>query len=112
MISGATVDCSLMQVRDPASGRILILRSSDPDGEGSFIYHLGDNMLVGRVEALQSDDSSERIFVLSKLRVARGYFAGDQLSAIADLAETLQSLCAHPSAPRTANFVLHEQESG
>jgi hypothetical protein len=109
VIPGATVDCSLMQVRDLASGRILILRSSDPDGEGSFIYHLNDNMLVGRVEALQSDEAAERIFVLSKLRVTRGAFAGDQLPAIADLAETLKTLCAHADAPRITNFVLREE---
>jgi outer membrane murein-binding lipoprotein Lpp len=108
VISGATADCSLSQVRDPATDRVLILRSSDPDGEGSFRYHLGDNMLVGRVEALQSDEASERIFVLSKLKIARGTFAGDQLPAIADLAETLQSLCSHADAPRVTNYVLHE----
>jgi hypothetical protein len=109
VISGATVDCSLSQVRDPATDRVLILRSSDPNGEGSFIYHLGDNMLVGRVEAFQSDEASERIFILSKVRVARGAFVGDQLPAIADLAETLQTLCTHADAPRFTNFVLHEE---
>ena len=106
MIAGATVKCETMQIWDDQTGRALILRALSPDG-GHFRFHLGDNVMVGDVDPLWSED--ERIFLLSGLQVARGSFDGDPLRPIADLIETLQNTCTAGRTRHIPSFVLLEE---
>ncbi len=106
MIPHAEVKCKTMQIWDYQANRALILRALSPDG-GHFMFYLGDNIMVGQVEPLWSQE--ERIFLLSGLRVGRGSFEGDQLQPMADLIETLQNNCTAGRTRHIPSFVLLEK---
>ena len=107
MIPHATVKCRTMQIWDDRANRALILRALTPDNDGNFMFYLGDNIMVGRVDPLWSED--ERIFLIRDVEVARGSFDGDQLQPIADLIETLQNTCTAGRARHIPSFVLLEE---